>query len=83
MYVDISTYLVTNYTSGGKFNSKLNFRRTEDKRRNIQRSHLLVATVTFFILCWLPMNILNIAEDFDLPLRTWRYTFNSGYQLKD
>ena len=60
------------------------FRRIEDKKRNIQRSHLLVATVTLFILCWLPLNILNIAEDFDLPLRTWRYLLRifSPFQLK-
>ena len=45
---------------------------SQDPGRNIQRSHHLVATVTLFILCWLPLNILNIAEDFNLPLRTWR-----------
>ena len=38
----------------------------------MRRSHLLIATVCLFVICWLPLNIINLAEDLDLPLKTWR-----------
>ena len=45
---------------------------TEKERRNVRRSHLLITTVILFVICWLPLNILNLGEDLDLPLQTWR-----------
>ncbi len=47
-------------------------RRNEEKRRNMRRSHLLLATLLLFIVCWLPLNILNLGEDLNMPLRSWR-----------
>ena len=48
-------------------------RRVREEQRNIRRSHLLLATVTLFVFCWLPLNILNLAEDLNMPLTTWRW----------
>ena len=48
-------------------------RRLKDEKRNIRRSHLLITTVTLFVVCWLPLNILNLGEDLDLPLKSWRW----------
>ena len=45
---------------------------TEKERRNVRRSHLLITTVILFVICWLPLNILNLGEDLDMPLQTWR-----------
>ena len=47
-------------------------RRIAEKRRHIRRSLVLVATLGLFVVCWLPVNILNLGEDLDLPLRSWR-----------
>ena len=47
-------------------------RRIDEKRRHIRRSLVLVATLGLFVVCWLPVNILNLGEDLDLPLRSWR-----------
>ena len=47
-------------------------RRIAEKRRHIRRSLVLVATLALFVVCWLPVNILNLGEDLDLPLRSWR-----------
>ena len=39
----------------------------------MRRTHILIVTVTLFVICWLPLNLLNLAEDLDLPLRFWSY----------
>ena len=55
-----------------RFNFVL-FRRVQDEKRNMRRSHLLLATVVLFVFCWLPLNILNLGEDLNMPLKSWRW----------
>ena len=47
-------------------------RRVKSARRNVRRTSLLLATLLLFIVCWLPLNILNLGEDLNMPLRSWR-----------
>ena len=47
-------------------------RRLMSARRNVRRTYLLLATLVLFIVCWLPLNILNLGEDLNMPLRSWR-----------
>ena len=41
-----------------------------------QRSLILLTMLLVFTLCWLPLNLINIAEDFNYDLHCWR-----GYNL--
>ena len=50
------------------------WRRARSERRNVRRTQLLLATLLLFIVCWLPLNILNLGEDLNMPLRAWRWT---------
>ena len=47
-------------------------RRMMSERRNMRRTLLMLATLVLFIVCWLPLNILNLGEDLNMPLRSWR-----------
>ena len=47
----------------------------EEEKRNIRRSHLLIATVILFVVCWLPLNVLNLGEDLNLPLKSWKFYY--------
>ena len=35
----------------------------------------LLATLALFVVCWLPLNILNLGEDLNMPLKNWRYSY--------
>ena len=47
----------------------------------MRRTRLLFSMVTIFVFCWLPLNILNLAEDLDLPLKTWRWVLTLQYHI--
>ena len=32
-----------------------------------------MSILVVFVLCWLPLNIINIAEDFDYSIHCWKW----------
>ena len=69
------------YTHGGDYTVELTInvdsqslaRRRAERARNRRRSGLLMSILVVFVLCWLPLNIINIAEDFDYSIHCWRW----------
>ena len=54
------------------------FRGFNFARRNMRRNNVMIATMVLFVVCWLPLNILNLGEDFNIPLQNWRYQIQSN-----
>ena len=50
-------------------------RQIQEKRRHVRRSVVLLATLALFVVCWFPLNILNLGEDLNMPLKNWRYSY--------
>ena len=47
-------------------------RRRMERARNRRRSGILMSILVVFVLCWLPLNIINLAEDFNFNIHCWR-----------
>ena len=45
------------------------------KFRNRRRRFVLFLMLLIFMICWLPINILNLMEDMAMPLNCWPYYF--------
>jgi len=51
-------------------------RRLADQRRSRRRSRILLSCISVFVLSWLPLNLLNLAEDLQPTLLdTWRFYY--------
>ena len=48
-------------------------RRRAERARDRRRSRLLLAVLAGFVVCWLPLNLINIAEDFSYNVHCWRW----------
>ena len=46
-------------------------RRRLERERNRRRSSILMTILLVFIICWLPLNIINLAEDFSYRVHCW------------
>ena len=65
--VDISKYLhYLHYI-------RVQVRRRAERARDRRRSRLLLAVLAGFVVCWLPLNLINIAEDFSYNVHCWRW----------
>ena len=51
----------------------LQVRRRAERARDRRRSRLLLAVLAGFVVCWLPLNLINIAEDFSYNVHCWRW----------
>ena len=50
-------------------------RRRAERARDRRRSRLLLAVLAGVVGCWLPLNLINIAEDFSYNVHCWRWYF--------
>ena len=42
-------------------------------RRKQRTNRMLVAMVTIFVVCWLPLNLLLMAQDYNKAVMKWHY----------
>jgi len=42
-------------------------------RRKRRTNRMLVAMVTIFVVCWLPLNLLHMAQEYSSAVMRWRY----------
>ena len=69
--MDISKYL--HYLYYPHYLHYLQVRRRAERARDRRRSRLLLAVLAGFVVCWLPLNLINIAEDFSYNVHCWRW----------
>merc|ERR1711884_925409 len=48
-------------------------RRRAERARNRRRSGILMAILLVFVICWLPLNLINLAEDFNFNIHCWSW----------
>ena len=74
VYCKIQTYFRS------RFKSLTSITRNTNKRKAIKcnhrkRSFILFLMLLVFVICWLPINILNLVEDMGIPLNCWPFYF--------
>ncbi|XP_015521938.2 prolactin-releasing peptide receptor-like [Neodiprion lecontei] len=70
-YVCVSVRL--NDRAKAKPGSKTSRREEADKERKRRTNRMLIAMVSIFGVSWLPLNIVNVLNDFYLPVTDWSY----------
>uniref|UniRef100_A0A6V7JM72 G-protein coupled receptors family 1 profile domain-containing protein n=1 Tax=Bracon brevicornis TaxID=1563983 RepID=A0A6V7JM72_9HYME len=70
-YVCVSIRL--NDRARHKPGTKTSRREEADRERKRRTNRMLIAMVGIFTICWLPMNILNIVDDFNVDISNWAY----------
>ncbi|XP_023340047.1 neuropeptide Y receptor type 5 [Eurytemora carolleeae] len=55
--------------------SKTSHKIQQERQRNKRRTHILIAILVLFVICWLPLNLINLLEDVGVRLSCWRYYF--------
>ena len=45
------------------------------------RNRVLLAMLLVFIICWLPLNLINLLEDLEFPLHCWPYYYFTFFCL--
>lgn len=70
-YVFVSLKL--NDRAKSKPGSKNSRREEADKERKRRTNRMLIAMVSIFGVSWLPLNIINVLNDFYSPLSDWSY----------
>lgn len=78
----MSIYIFENYyLNNNCFRSKpgsKNSRKEEaDRERKRRTNRMLIAMVAVFLLSWLPLNVVNICNDFNKDMIKWEYYFLS------
>ena len=53
--------------------ASVNRRERADRERKKRTNRMLIAMVTIFAISWLPLNIVNVANDFYSPANDWSY----------
>ncbi|XP_076173043.1 prolactin-releasing peptide receptor isoform X2 [Ptiloglossa arizonensis] len=53
--------------------TKTNKREEADRERKKRTNRMLIAMVTIFGISWLPLNIVNVVDDFYSPANDWSY----------
>lgn len=70
-YVCVSIKL--NDRARSKPGNKTNKREEADRDRKRRTNRMLIAMVAIFGISWLPLNIINIMDDFYSPVSDWHY----------
>ncbi|KAG7199190.1 hypothetical protein KM043_018065 [Ampulex compressa] len=70
-YVCVSIKL--NDRARSKPGSKTGKREEADRERKRRTNRMLIAMVTIFGISWLPLNIVNVVDDFYSPANDWSY----------
>ena len=63
--------VISRLAAGARAASRTLARRRAERARSRQRSAALVTILLVFVSCWLPLNIINLAEDFNPELHCW------------
>ena len=71
VYRKITRYFHTRTKSFKKGSNK----KKAEKFHNRKRSFVLFLMLVVFVICWLPINIMNLVEDMGMPLNCWPYYF--------
>lgn len=76
-YVCVSLKL--NDRARSKPGSKNSRKEEADRERKKRTNRMLIAMVAIFLISWLPINIINIVNDFNQSIMSWDYYFLSFF----
>lgn len=71
----ISVSLRLNDRARSKPGSKSSKKEEADRERKRRTNRMLIAMVVIFLVSWLPLNLINIINDFYGPAANWKYYF--------
>lgn len=52
-----------------------------DRERKKRTNRMLIAMVVIFLLSWLPLNVINVINDFNRQLANWQYYYLSFFMV--
>lgn len=52
-----------------------------DRERKKRTNRMLIAMVVIFLLSWLPLNVINVINDFSAQIGTWKYYYLSFFMV--
>lgn len=76
-YICVSLRL--NDRAKSKPGSKSSRKEEADRERKRRTNRMLIAMVVIFLLSWLPLNVINIVNDFSAQVGDWQYYFLSFF----
>lgn len=78
-YVCVSLRL--NDRARSKPGTKSSRKEEADRERKKRTNRMLIAMVVIFLISWLPLNIVNIVNDFHLQVGEWEYYYLSFFMV--
>lgn len=78
-YVCVSLRL--NDRAKSKPGTKTSRKEESDRERKRRTNRMLIAMVVIFLLSWLPLNVINIINDFYVQTGNWQYYFLSFFMV--
>lgn len=78
-YCYICVSIKLNDRARSKPGSKNSRKEEADRERKRRTNRMLIAMVAVFLLSWLPLNIVNIVNDFNKEMIAWEYYFLSFF----
>lgn len=78
-YICVSLRL--NDRARSKPGSKNSKKEEADRERKRRTNRMLIAMVVIFLLSWLPLNVINIINDFYVQTGNWQYYFLSFFMV--
>lgn len=78
-YICVSLRL--NDRAKSKPGSKNSRKEEADRERKRRTNRMLIAMVVIFLLSWLPLNVINIMNDFYVQMSNWQYYFLSFFMV--
>lgn len=78
-YICVSVRL--NDRARSKPGSKNSRKEEADRERKKRTNRMLIAMVVIFLLSWLPLNVINIINDFHGQIMHWKYYFLSFFMV--
>ncbi|KAL1518059.1 hypothetical protein ABEB36_001740 [Hypothenemus hampei] len=78
-YCYICVSIKLNDRARSKPGNKNSRKEEADRERKKRTNRMLIAMVAVFLLSWLPLNVVNIINDFDKDMWKWEYYFLSFF----
>ncbi|KAF7281844.1 hypothetical protein GWI33_004174 [Rhynchophorus ferrugineus] len=78
-YCYICVSIKLNDRARTKPGSKNSRKEEADRERKKRTNRMLIAMVAVFLLSWLPLNVINIINDFNKDMISWEYYFLSFF----
>ncbi|XP_030746843.1 prolactin-releasing peptide receptor-like [Sitophilus oryzae] len=78
-YCYICVSIKLNDRARAKPGSKNSRKEEADRERKKRTNRMLIAMVAVFLLSWLPLNVVNIINDFNKEMIAWEYYFLSFF----